>query len=118
MVAEAYRNTAIKHEGARYEIYWTTMYAKHVLDNYAKPTHGVKHSEISRLLKHAGYVAPLEARRPHLHRFVTEYQGTCYETYALLLPATATYPARCVVITCYKSGNLRHFLPQYASQLI
>lgn len=101
-------NTTISYAGVRYEVYWTSQYAEHILDNFPKPDHGVKHTEIVRILNAAGYVE--QTRKPQLYVFVSEYKGEIFETYAYLVSVSPIRPAHCVVVTCYKSGKLRRKL--------
>ena len=113
-----FTNTYITHEGQRYSVYWTSEYAQHVLENFADPGHGVDHTTISRILQRARYIIPKVGRgrrRPYLHTCLTVYQGVVYESYVYLVPELAPWPARCVVLTCYKSRNpdyLSLFIPQ------
>lgn len=66
-------NTYLTHEGTRYEIYWTTQAAQHILENYvADQTGGVHqgldHRMVSQLLKRACYVIPVSSDpRPYYH---------------------------------------------------
>ena len=111
-----FNNTYITHEGLRYEIYWTSQYAQHVLENYYDPDHGVDHTTISRILQRARYIIPKRGRgrqRPYLHTCLTNYQGVVYESYVFLVPELAAWPARCVVLTCYKSKN-----PEYQALFV
>lgn len=98
-------NTTISYAGTRYEVYWTSRFAEHVLDNYPDPRHEVKHTEIVRILNMAGYVAP--TRKPNCFVFASEYEGKIYETYAYLIPVSQVRPAHCVIVTCFKSARLR-----------
>lgn len=99
-------NTYITHEGQRYDIYWTSQYAQHVLENYTDPNHGVTHTEISRIVQRARYIfPPMQGRgreRPNLYVCLSALGGQLYESYVYLLPELQGYPARCVVVTCYK----------------
>ena len=113
-----FNNTYVTHEGQRYEIYWTSQYAQHVLENFADPDHGVDHTTISRILQRARHIIPKVGRgrrRPYLHICLTIYQGVVYESYVFLVPELPPWPARCVVLTCYKSRDpdyLELFIPQ------
>lgn len=42
-------NTYLTHEGTRYEIYWTSQYAQHVLENYVADANGGLHLGIDHL---------------------------------------------------------------------
>jgi hypothetical protein len=98
-------NTTIAYAGSRYEVYWTSQFAEHVLTNFSDPRHGVKHTEIVRILLAAGYVE--ETKRRNVYVFVSEYDGKIFETYAYLSPVTEARPAQCIIVTCYKSSRLR-----------
>jgi hypothetical protein len=98
-------NTTISYGGIRYEVYWTSRFAEHVLDNYADPNHGVKHTEIVRILNAAGYVE--QTPKLGCYLFVSEYAGIVFETYAYLVPVSPLRPAHCVIVTCFRSGRLR-----------
>lgn len=101
-----YLNSYITHNDQQYAIYWTSQWAQHVLENYTDPGHGVDHTTISRILKRARSIVPKSGRglrRPYVHVCLTSYQGLVYETYVHLVPELDGWPARCVVITCYKS---------------
>jgi hypothetical protein len=86
------------------------LYADHILKNQSAPTHGVDFTTIVKIVKRAAYVEPLGKKGEHCYRFVTDYEDRTYETYAYLLPQLGDWPPRCVVITCYKNGTLRHKL--------
>jgi len=101
-------NTTISYAGVRYEVYWTSQFAEHVLDNYPDSHHGVKHTEIVRILNSAGYVE--QTKKQNCFVFASEYQGSIYETYAYLIPVSQTRPAHCVIVTCFKSARLRNKL--------
>lgn len=74
-------NTTIAYAGVRYEVYWTSQYAEHILTNFPDPRHGVKHTEIVRILQVAGYVEKTKKR--DFYVFVSEYEGTVFETLCL-----------------------------------
>jgi hypothetical protein len=98
-------NTYVTHEERRYEIYWTSQYAEHVMQNYADPRHGVTHTQIAQIIRRARFIFPLQGRgrpRPYYHICLSAYQGELYESYVYLLPELAGSPARCIVVTCYK----------------
>jgi hypothetical protein len=104
-MADPYLNSYLTHEGKRYDIYWTSQYAQHVLENYRDPLHGVTHTEIARIIRRARFIFPKQGRgrqRADLHVCLSALGGELYESYVLLLPELNDYPARCVVITCYK----------------
>jgi len=97
-------NTTIAYAGVRYEVYWTSQYAEHILTNFPDPRHGVKHTEIVRILQVAGYVEKTKKR--DFYVFVSEYEGKVFETYAYLIPVSSVRPAHCIIVTCFKSGRL------------
>jgi len=107
-------NTHVTLDNQRYEIYWTTEAAQHVLDNYVKDRDGgvhkgLSHSLVSQLLRKALYILPLsEDKRPYVHVCLTKAQGKVYESYAYFVPELDHRPRRCVVITCYVS-NKQHY---------
>lgn len=98
-------NTTISYSGVRYEIYWTSQFAEHVLANFTHPSHGVTHTQIVRILKSAGYVE--QTKKKDLYVFVSEFEDSIYETYAYLIPVSIMRHACCVIVTCYKSGRLK-----------
>lgn len=106
-------NTYMTHEGQRYEIYWTSQYAQHVMQNYADPGHGVTHTQIAQIIRRARFIFPKQGRgrpRPYYYVCLSAYEGELYESYVYLLPELGGYPARCVVVTCYKCRR-----PEYIS---
>ena len=112
----SHSNTYIKYEGERYEIYWTSNAAKHVLDNYVTdlvngPHHGLDHCEISQLLRRARYVIPgpvFQDARPYIHAFLTGRKSQVFETYVYLVPELDGTPRRCVVVSSYKSNKSQY----------
>lgn len=101
-------NTYLTHEGKRYSIYWTSQWAQHVLENYPDIHHGVDHTTIGRILQRARYIVPKMGRglrKPYYHVCLTTYQGVIYESYVHLVPELDGWPARCVVVTCYKCSR-------------
>ena len=107
-------NTFITHKEVRYEIYWTTVYALHILDNFvadlaAGPHNGLDFKWIAKIAAKARFidVAPKQ-KDPLLHLFVTKLRGKVYETYAYLLPELAGRPPRCVIKTCYLSNKAKY----------
>ena len=107
-------NTYVTHDGQRYEIYWTTTAATHVLKNFLRDQsggihHGLDHTAIAQLLRRARYIVPLpDDSRPFLHVCLTGRAGKVYETYAYLVPELDQRPPRCVVITCYASNKQQY----------
>ena len=107
-------NTYVTHEGQRFEIYWTTDAATHILKNYVRDQrsgvhHGLDPSMISQLLRRARFIVPLpDDKRPHLHVCLTGRAGKVYETYAYLVPELDNRPPRCVVLTCYLSNKQQY----------
>lgn len=77
-----------------------------MLENYPDPNHGVTHTEIARIVQRARYIFhPLQGRgkaRPNLYVCLSTFGGQLYESYVYLLPELRGYPARCVIVTCYK----------------
>lgn len=104
-------NTYITHESRRYEIYWTTQAAQHVLDSYVADMtggvhQGINHRTVAQLLRRARYiVALLEDVRPHFYVCLTGRAGKVYETYVYLVPELDQRPPRCVVVSCYASNK-------------
>ncbi|HET9505504.1 MAG TPA: hypothetical protein VFO93_18315 [Hymenobacter sp.] len=102
-------NTYVTHQGQRYEIYWTTQAAQHVLENYVADLAGgvhqrLDHRTVAQLLRRARYVIPVSSDpRPYYHVFLTGRAGRVYETYVYLVPELDGRPARCVAVTCYLS---------------
>ena len=107
-------NTYVTHEEQRYEIYWTTSAATHILKNYVRDQsggvhHGLDPTIISQLLRRARFIVPLlDDKRPHLHVCLTGRAGKVYETYAYLVPELDHRPPRCVVLTCYRSNKQQY----------
>lgn len=98
-------NSYVTHQSIRYGIYWTSLYAQHVLEHYSDPGHGVTHTQIVQIIRRARYIFPKQGRgrpRPYYHVCLSAFQGELYESYVYLLPELDGYPARCVVVTCYK----------------
>ena len=112
----SHSNTYVTHEGQRYEIYWTSNAAKHVLDNYVAdlvsgPHHGLDHCEISQLLRRARFVvagSEFEDARPYYHLFITGRKSQVFETYVYLVPELDGKPRRCVVVSSYKSNKQQY----------
>ena len=57
-------NTYVTHEEQRYEIYWTTSAATHILKNYVRDQsggvhHGLDPAIISQLLRRTRFIVPL-----------------------------------------------------------
>jgi len=106
-----HQNTYLTHLGQRYEIYWTTQAAQHILENYVTDQtggvhRGLDHRMVAQLLKRARYVIPVSSDpRPYYHVFLTGRTGQVYETYVYLVPELDARPARCVVVTCYQSNK-------------
>jgi RNA polymerase sigma factor (sigma-70 family) len=112
---QTHLNARMKDQnGQRYEIYWTTEAAKHVLENYVKDSNGgvhqgIDHTLISKLLKTARFVVALhEDPRPLYHICLTGYKGKVYETYVYLVPELDHRPPRCVIVSSYVS-NKQHY---------
>jgi hypothetical protein len=107
-------NTYITHEGQRYEIYWTTPAAAHVMRNYISDQFSgvhkdIDHGAVSQLLRRARFIVPLpEDPRPHLHVCLTGRAEKVYETYVYLVPELDHRPARCVVMTCYMTNKQQY----------
>jgi RNA polymerase sigma factor (sigma-70 family) len=108
-------NTRMKDQnGQRYEIYWTTEAAKHVLDNYIKDLGGgvhqdIDHTLVAKLLKTARYVVAFpDDPRPLYHVCLTGYRGKVYETYVYLVPELDHRPPRCVIVSSYVN-NKQHY---------
>ncbi len=107
-------NTYVTYNNVRYEIYWTTVYAGHVLENFVQDLSGGAHrgldfrwvATIARKARFVG-VAPVQPD-PLLHLFVTRLQGRIYETYAYLVPELMGRPPRCVIKTCYLSNKAQY----------
>lgn len=104
-------NTYLTHEGTRYEIYWTTQAAQHILENYvADQTGGVHqgldHRTVAQLLRRARYILPMRNdARIDLYVCLTGRTGQVYETYVYLVSEPADHPPRCVVVSCYRSNK-------------
>lgn len=98
-------NTYLTFDEQRYSLYWTSQYAQHVMENYADARHGVTHTEIGRIIRRARFIFPKQGRgrpRPYLHICLSAYEGDLYESYIYLVPELDGFPARCVIVTCYK----------------
>lgn len=106
-----HQNTYVTYLGQRYEIYWTTQAAQHVLENYVADQlsgvhQGLDHRTVAQLLQRARYTVPvLQDVRPDYYVFLTGRHQQVYETYAYLLPELTGRPPRCVVVTCYRSNK-------------
>ena len=104
-------NTYLTHQSQRFEIYWTTQAAQHILENYLTDQgggvhQGIDHRLVSQLLRRARYVLPmLDDRRPALYVCLTGRDSRIYETYVYLVAELAGRPARCVVVSCYQSNK-------------
>ena len=104
-------NTYLTHQSQRFEIYWTTQAAQHVLENYLTDQsggvhQGIDHRMVSQLLQRARYVIRVTSDpRPYYHVCLTGRAGQVYETYVYLVPELDARPARCVVVTCYRSNK-------------
>lgn len=99
-----YKNLEIEVEGHQYEVFWTSQYAKHVLDNFYDKEHRINHVEIGQLL--ANY-AHHEWDSKYKCVFISRFRGTIYNTFAFLQRGTSTRAGRCVVITSYRVGGKR-----------
>ena len=104
-------NTYLAHEGIRYEIYWTTQAAQHILENYVADQlggvhQGLDHRTVSQLLRRARYILPMHNdTRADLYVCLTGRAGQVYETYVYLVSEPAGRPPRCVVVSCYLSNK-------------
>jgi hypothetical protein len=106
-----HQNTYVTHLGQRYEIYWTTQAAQHILENYVADQisgvhQGLDHRTVSQLLRRARYtVQVLNTARSDYYVFLTGRNRQVYETYVYLMPELTGQPPRCVVVTCYRSNK-------------
>jgi len=104
-------NTYLTHQSQRYEIYWTTQAAQHILENYVADQNGgvhqgLDHRTVSQLLRRARYILPVpDDPRPDLYVCLTGRANQVYETYVYLVAELAGRPARCVVVSCYQSNK-------------
>jgi RNA polymerase sigma factor (sigma-70 family) len=114
-VGPTHLNARMKDQnGQRYEIYWTTEAAKHILQNYVKDLgggvhQGIDHTLVAKLVKTARFVVPLpEDPRPLYHVCLTGYRGKVYETYVYLVPELDQRPPRCVIVSSYVSNKQQY----------
>jgi len=104
-------NTYLTYEQRRYEIYWTTQAAQHVLKNYLADLtggahQGLDHRSVSQLLRRTRFIVAVpDDSRPDLYVCLTGRGGQVYETYVYLVTEPAERPPRCVVVTCYRSNK-------------
>lgn len=108
----AHKNREIEVAGHRYEIFWTSEYAKHVLDNFPDKDHRINHVEIGQLLGAQVYV---EHQGNNRYLFLSYFRSTLYNTFAFLERGTSRRPGRCVVITSFKVGGRKYDLLAAAS---
>ena len=110
----ALKNASITHENTKYEIFWSTQYAAHILENYVNDRDGgvhkgLDHKLVALVARNSIYILPEEARpEPYLHVFLAKLQGKVYETYAYLVPELDGKPPRCVIKTCYVSNKQQY----------
>jgi hypothetical protein len=106
-----YVNTYITHKEQRYEIYWTTVYALHILENFVADLDvgahkGLDFKWIANIARKAMFVGVAPGQKDQLlHLFLTKLRGRVYETYAYLVPELDGRPPRCIVKTCYLSNK-------------
>jgi hypothetical protein len=107
-------NTYVTHEGVRYEIFWSTQYAAHILENYIADRdggvhRGLDHKLVAQIVRKAIYILPEEVKPElYLHVFLAKMQGKVYEAYVYLVPELDGKPARCVIKTCYVSNKHKY----------
>ena len=91
-----HKNLEIEVDGHQYEVFWTSQYAKHILDNFFDKDHRINHVEVGQLL--ATYVH-FEWESKFKGVFISRFRGTIYNTFAFLERGTSTRAGRYVVIT-------------------
>jgi len=107
-------NASITYEGTRYEIFWATQYATHVLENFVADRNagvhkGIDHKLAAQIARKSTYILLEEVKpEPYLHVFLAKLQGKVYETYAYLVPELDGKPPRCVIKTCFVSNKQQY----------
>ena len=102
-----YRNNIIDHEGRAYELFWTSLHARHVCQNlYAGDgLHNLDHVQIGQALSGYQYVQELTKGRCV---FLSQYNDAVYEIHVHLERGTHKRAGRCTIKSCYRSNKQQY----------